>query len=121
MTIDFFSTTAFSQMQEQTIRQYNYSIQASTPELAFMECLLLAPSRYNDMDLYYIMEQLTVLRPSKVQQRLETTRNRTVKRLFLYMAEKVNYPWFQALNQSRIDLGPSKIQLVQGGMYQNIE
>lgn len=73
------------------------------------------------MDLYYIMEQLTVLRPSKVQQRLETTRNRTVKRLFLYMAEKVNYPWFQALNQSRIDLGPSKIQLVQGGMYQNIE
>lgn len=117
MTIDFFSTTAFSQIQEQTIRQYNYSIQASTPELAFMECLLLAPSRYNYMDLYYIMEQLTVLRPSKVQQLLETTRNRTVKRLFLYMAEKANYPWFQALNQSRIDLGTSKIQLVQGGMY----
>jgi hypothetical protein len=82
-----------------------------------MECLLLAPNQYSYMDLYYIMEQLTALRPTKIQQFLEATNNLTVKRLFLYMAEKVNYPWFQAIDFSRINLGTSKIQLCKGGVY----
>lgn len=69
------------------------------------------------MDLYYIMEQLTALRPAKVQQLLESTTNLTVKRLFLYMAEKANYPWFQAIEFERIELGTSKIQLCKGGVY----
>lgn len=67
MTIKFFTTSAFDLIQEQTIRQNNYTVQASTPELAFMECLLLAPNQYSYMDLYYIMEQLTALRPTKIQ------------------------------------------------------
>lgn len=82
-----------------------------------MECLLMAPNRYSYMDLYYIMEQLTAFRPAKVQQLLESTNNLTVKRMFLYMAEKANYPWFQAIDFDRIDLGTSKIQLCKGGVY----
>ena len=117
MTIKFFATSAFDLIQEQTIKQNNYTVQASTPELAFMECLLLAPNQYSYMDLYYIMEQLTALRPAKIQQLLEATNNLTVKRLFLYMAEKANYPWFQAIDFSRINLGTSKIQLCKGGVY----
>ena len=117
MEIEFFTTSAFGLIQEQIIKQNNYNIKASTPELAFMECLLLAPSRYSYMDLYYIMEQLTALRPTKVQQILEATNNMTVKRMFLYMAEKANYPWFQAIDFSRINLGTSKIQLCKGGIY----
>ena len=117
MTIKFFTTSAFDLIQEQTIKQNKYTIQASTPELAFMECLILAPNRYSFMDLYYIMEQLTALRPAKVQQLLETTNNMTVKRMFLYMAEKANYPWYKAIDVSRINLGTSKIQLCKGGVY----
>lgn len=117
MTIKFFTTSAFELIHEQTIKQNNYSIKASTPELAFMECLLLAPSQYSYTDLYYIMEQLTTLRPLKVQQLLEETNNLTVKRMFLYMAEKANYPWFHAIDFSRINLGTSKIQLCKGGVY----
>ena len=117
MTFEFFTTSAFSLIQEQTIKQNNYNIQASIPELAFMECLLLAPNRYSFMDLYYIMEQLTALHPAKVQQLLETTNNMTVKRMFLYMAEKAKYPWFQAIDLDRINLGTSKIQLCKGGVY----
>jgi hypothetical protein len=117
MTIEFFTTSAFGLIQEQTLKQNNYTIQASIPELAFMECLLLAPSRYSYMDLYYIMEQLTAVRPAKVQQLLEATNNLTVKRMFLYMAEKANYPWFQSLDLDHIDLGTSKIQLCKGGVY----
>ena len=117
MTFEFFTTSAFSLIQVQPIQQNNYTIKASIPELAFMECLLLAPNRYSYMDLYYIMEQLTTLRPAKVQQLLETTNNLTVKRLFLYMAEKANYPWFQAIDVERINIGTSKIQLCKGGVY----
>lgn len=117
MTIEFFTTSAFGLIQEQTLKQNNYTIQASIPELAFMECLLLAPSRYSYMDLYYIMEQLTAVRPAKVQHLLEATNNLTVKRMFLYMAEKANYPWFQSLDLDHIDLGTSKIQLCKGGVY----
>ena len=117
ITFEFFTTSAFSLILEQTIKQNNYSIKASIPELAFMECLLLAPNRYSYMDLYYIMEQLTALRPAKVQLLLETTNNLTVKRMFLYMAEKANYPWFQAIDVDRINLGTSKIQLCKGGVY----
>ena len=117
MTIEFFTTSAFSLIQKQAIKQNNYTVQASSPELAFMECLLLAPNRYSFMDLYYIMEQLTALRPAKVQQLLETTNNMTVKRMFLYMAEKANYPWYQAIDVSRINFGTSKIQLCKGGVY----
>ena len=117
MTFEFFSTSAFSLILEQTIKQNNYNIKASIPELAFMECLLLAPNRYSYINLYYIMEQLTALRPAKVQQLLETTNNLTVRRMFLYMAEKANYPWFQAIDFTRINLGTSKIQLCKGGVY----
>ncbi len=117
MTIEFFTTSAFGLIQEQTIKQNNYALQASIPELAFMECLLLAPKRYSYMDLYYIMEQLTALRPAIVQQLLEATNSLTVKRLFLYMAEKANYPWFKAIELDRINLGTSKIQLCKGGVY----
>lgn len=117
MNIEFFSTSAFGLIQEQTIKLNDYSIQASSPELAFMECLLLAPKRYSYMDLYYIMEQLTALRPAKVQQLLEATNNLTVKRMFLYMAEKAGYPWYNAIDIERIDLGTSKLQLCKDGVY----
>ena len=117
MTIKFFSTSAFGLIQEQTIKQNNYKIKASTPELAFMECLLLAPNQYSYMDLYYIMEHLTALHPTIVQQLLEATNNMTVKRMFLYMAEKANYSWFHAIDTDHIALGTSKIQLCKGGVY----
>ena len=89
----------------------------SSPEQAFLECLLLAPRFYDYMDLYYIMEQLTTLRVDVVQRLLESCRNFSIKRMFLYMAERAGHYWFEELNTERIDLGTSKIQLVHNGMY----
>ena len=89
----------------------------SSPEQAFLECLLLAPRVYDYMDLYYIMEQLTTLRADVVQRLLESCRNFTIKRMFLYMAEKAGSYWFEELNKEKIELGTSKIQLVHNGMY----
>ncbi len=69
------------------------------------------------MDLFYMMEQLTTLRPEMLQQLLETTKNLKVKRMFLYMAEKAGHYWFEALDTSKIGLGTSKLQLSKNGIY----
>ena len=89
----------------------------SAPEQAFMECLLLAPEQYDYMDLYYIMEQLTSLRADVVQTLLENIKNYRVKRVFLYMAEKAGHYWFEMLNIDKLNLGTSKQQLVENGVY----
>jgi hypothetical protein len=89
----------------------------SSPERAFMECLHLAPKCYSVMDLYYVMEMLTALRPPLVQQLLEQCCSLKVKRLFLYMADKSQHQWFHALDRSLIDLGDGKRSFAKNGVY----
>lgn len=114
-----FSTKMIDTPQTSTIQIDGVDILTSSPEQAFMECVLLAPRRYSYMDLYYIMEQLTSLRADVVQTLLENITNQRVKRVFLYMAEKAGYYWFDMLNPDRIDIGTSKQQLVENGVYIN--
>ena len=103
--------------QTSTLQIEGVDVLVSSPEQAFMECLLLAPEQYNYMDLYYIMEQLTSLRADVVQTLLEHIKNQRIKRVFLYMAEKAGHYWFDMLNIDRINLGTSKQQLVENGIY----
>ena len=112
-----FSTTAFSSPEVATIKHLDWELLISAPEQAFMECLLLAPKRYDYMDLFYIMEQLTTLRPKVVQNLIETTQNYRIKRVFLYMAEKAGHYWFEDLDLSKVDIGTHKLQLVKSGVY----
>lgn len=117
MTFKAFSTRAFSHseiIKEET--EYGL-LYVSSPEQAFLECLLLAPQEYDYLDLYYIMEQLTTLRSDVVQRLLETVDNFRVKRLFLYMAEKAGHYWVEELNIEKIKLGTAKLQLAQEGVY----
>ena len=112
-----FSTEAFSCPLTTKYEIDGFKVLSSVPELAFMECLLLAPSRYSYMDLFYVMEQLTSLRPEIVQSILATTTSLKVKRMFLYMAEKAGHFWFDMLDTSQIKLGTGKMQLAKGGTY----
>ena len=116
-TLKFFSTETFSKPQFAQFNPDYPHVQASVPELAFLECLLLAPKQYVYMDLFYIMEQLTTLRPEVVQELLDNTDNLKVKRMFLYMAEKAGHYWFDALDMDKIELGSSKHKLVDNGVY----
>ncbi len=116
-TIKAFETNAFTPVQTTTIQAEGVDLLVSSPEQAIMECLLLAPEQYNYMDLYYTMEQLTSLRAEKVQTLLETVKNMRVKRMFLYMAEKAGHYWFEMLDMSKIDIGTSKMQLAENGVY----
>lgn len=113
----FFTTEAFTKEQLKKFHAENFEFLVSVPEQAFLECLLLAPKQYNYMDIYYILEQLTTLRPDVVQTLLEKTNHIKIKRLFLYMAEKAGHTWFSKLDKSKIQLGSGKRQLVEKGVY----
>jgi Protein of unknwon function (DUF2893). len=104
-TLKFFSTTVFKKPRMTTLKKEGDEILASIPEQAFLECLLLAPSLYAYMDLFYIMEQLTTIRPDVVQELLENTDNLKIKRLFLYMAQKAKHEWYNRIDRSKIEGG----------------
>ena len=106
MTVKYFTTSVFG--PEIGLETYDYNgtqLLISSPERAFMECLLLSPEQFSLLDSYYLMEMMTTLRPALVQQLLETCSSIKVKRLFLYMAEKAGHSWFRALDLGKIDLG----------------
>ena len=104
---------------EKGIEQIEYdgmTLTVSGPERAIMECLLLSPMRYDLMDVYYLMEMLTSLRVTLVQQLLEDCTSVKVRRLFLFMAEKARHRWFSKLDLSRISLGSGTRSFAKGGV-----
>ena len=117
MTIVPFRTGIFNNPDIRYVNRDNLVLAISSPELAFMECLHLVPQHYNYMDLYYIMEQLTSLDPTRVQEVLTNTSSQRVKRMFLFMAEKAGHYWLEMIDTSSIRLTTSKLQLVENGVY----
>ena len=89
----------------------------SSPERAILECLYLPDAASSLLDIYYIMEGLTTLRPNLLQSLLETCSSQKVRRLFIYMAEKAGHPWFKALNLNTVPLGTCRYMIVPTGRY----
>ena len=94
-----------------------FSIKVSSPARAMMECLYLAPEKFDIVECYELMENLNDLRPTIVQELLEACTSIKVKRLFLFMAEKLNHSWYKHLNLSKVYLGKGKRSLVKDGVY----
>lgn len=57
------------------------------------------------------------LRPKSVQELLENCSSIKVKRLFLYLAEKLKHPWLYFVDLFKVDLGSGKRSLVKNGVY----
>lgn len=119
MEVRYFTTKIFGDdlLGVDTMNTGGVDLLVSSPERAFLECLYLAPKYYSVMDIYYVMEMLTTLRPKLLQQLLELCTSVKVKRLFLYMAEKANHQWFRALNVSDINMGEGKRAFAKNGVY----
>ncbi len=94
-----------------------FSIKVSSPARAIMECLYLAPNSQSLMEVYELMEGLNNLRPASVQKLLEACSSIKVKRLFLYMAEKLRHQWLPYLNLEKIELGSGNRSIVQDGVF----
>jgi hypothetical protein len=95
----------------------SFSINISNAPRALMECLYLAPQKQELMECYELMEGLNNLRPDQVQALLEQCQSVKVKRLFLYLAEKIGHSWFKYLNTEKINLGKGKRSIVKNGVY----
>lgn len=117
MDMHHFNTSVFNNPATLNVKVGELDVLASSPETAFLECLHLVSEHYNYMDLFYIMEQLTSLDPSRVQEALENTSSQRVKRMFLYMATKAGHYWTEMLDFAEIGLTTSKLQLVKDGVY----
>ena len=89
----------------------------SSPERAILELLYFVPQKQGCEECYLIMENLISLRPHILQQLLERCKSVKVKRLFLFLASKLNHPWFERLDLRRIDLGSGSRSIVTGGAF----
>ena len=95
----------------------SFSIKISGLARAMMECLELAPTRFDLTEAYQLMEGLSLLKPDLVQQLLEQCNSVKVKRLFLFFAEKAGHAWFHYLHPEQINLGTGKRSLVKDGVW----
>lgn len=94
-----------------------FTVKAAGAARAVMECLYLAPEKFDLTEVYQIMEGMGTLRPTIVQQLLEQCVSVKVKRLFLHMAEKAGHVWFKHLDLRKVDLGSGKRSFASGGVY----
>jgi len=94
-----------------------FSVIISSPERAVLECLYLAPYTIDLIECFHLMEGLVNLRPGLLQELLQNCHSVKVKRLFLYLAEKVNHQWFRFIDLSVVDLGKGNRRLTEGSVY----
>lgn len=89
---------------------FRYNI--SSRELAILELLstLDLSNTFETAENY--MNGLQTLRPEVMQDHLEKCTSVKVKRVFLYLSEKLELPFFKKLNLNKIDLGKGKRQVV---------
>jgi hypothetical protein len=78
--------------------------------------LHFVPNEQSFSEAALIMDGLTTLRPILVQSLLEACNSVKVKRIFLSMAEKSDYPWFRKLDTKKISLGAGNRVVVEGGI-----
>ena len=95
----------------------HFSIKISNAPRAIMECLYLVPDEQDLVECFHFMEGMNNVRPTLVQGLLEKCESIKVKRLFLYLAEKVKHDWFSRLELEKIDLGKGKRSIIKNGVY----
>lgn len=100
---------------QQPVGQWGWSLTMSSPERAILELLDEVPRHETFHQADMLMEGLRTLRPRLLRTLLVRCRNVKVKRLFLWFAERHNHPWLKALDRTGIDLGRGKRMLVRGG------
>ncbi len=95
----------------------NFEVKISTAERAILECLYLAPKYISFVECYQIFEGLVDLRPEILQGLLEQCSSIKVKRVFMYLTEKMQHAWVPFLDASKVHLGHGTRMLAKGGVY----
>jgi hypothetical protein len=89
----------------------------SSHERAILEQISLIGKTEGFEETFKLLEGLTALRSKLLQKLLENCTSVKTKRIFLYCAETINYPWFVKLEPKKIDLGSGPRQIDKKGVY----
>jgi hypothetical protein len=100
-----------------SFRVNEFAITISNTARAMLECLEMAPKKFDLNEAMLIMEGLTALMPQQVQTLLEHCNSIKAKRLFLYLADKTGHTWFKHIQTDKIHLGSGKRSIVKSGRY----
>jgi hypothetical protein len=103
--------------EELELSEYNspvgFNLKVSSRELAVFELIDLLDLKDSFETAENYLNGLAGLRADKLQKILENCTSIKVKRVFLYLSEKIGHSYFQKLNVSKIDLGKGKRQIVK--------
>jgi len=94
-----------------------FKLRISSRELAIMELIENLDLSNSLETIENYVESLTTLRSSVLQELLEECQSVKVKRVFLYVSEKLSLPYFKKLDLSKISLGSGKRVVVGGGSF----
>jgi hypothetical protein len=94
-------------------------IPVAAPERAILELLSHVNSKPKFLKGWHLIEGMMTLRPNLVQRLLRNCKSVKVKRLFLFMVENNELPWYKKLNVNEIDLGSGKRTIVENGKLDN--
>lgn len=90
-----------------------YKLKISSRELAILELIDLLDLKNSFKTAENYLNGLTGLRANHLQKLLEDCTSIKVKRVFLYLSEKIGHSYFHKLNTSKINLGKGKRQIVE--------
>lgn len=95
----------------------DWTLRVSGPERAVMEVLSVVDA--TDASFTHAAELfagLTSLRPGVINTLLAACASIKVKRLFLFLADRHDYPWFNKVAWRQLDLGSGKRVITKGGI-----
>ncbi len=88
---------------------------ASKQELAIYEILEAVPKLISFEHAAELFQNLINLSPRKIQSLLERSNSIKTNRMFLFLATYYQMPWLSRLDDTKINLGSGKRQIVKGG------
>lgn len=94
-----------------------FKVMISSRELAIMELIDNFDLSNSLESVENYIESLGTIRSHVLQELLEECQSVKVKRVFLYVSEKLNLPYFKKLDLSKISLGIGKRVVVEGGSF----
>ncbi|MER2493753.1 type IV toxin-antitoxin system AbiEi family antitoxin [Catenovulum sediminis] len=100
-----------------TIEIKNKLITASTPELAAYEIVEAIGKHITFEHVAELFQGLVNLSPRKVQSILARSVSIQTNRVFLFLSHYYQHPWVKRLDESLINLGAGKRQVVKNGYY----
>lgn len=114
----YFGSSLFADGIGVTSREFGeFALAVSSPERAILEVLDGVPRVTDFAEARQLLEALPTLRPTLTQSLLEACTSVKVKRLCLFLADATAMSWRSALDDTRIELGSGKRQVVAGGRF----